>query len=158
MISKAPDDPESRVQWLVDRTEISDLLLAYARCVDTKQWDTFVGLFTPDAVLEYPWEGEWSKHVGHEDLAAKLDHSFSRYWATQHMSSNHQIAIDGDTASTTSYLHSAHMRDPEDQQDHWDVGGWYRCDLRRTPEGWRFTHLVLDVVWQTSGVADILEA
>ncbi|ADB50517.1 nuclear transport factor 2 family protein [Conexibacter woesei] len=153
-----PAELSAQVAWLVDRARISDLLHSYARCVDTKDWDGFVANFTADAVLEYPWEGEWSRHEGQAGLAEKLDRSFSRYHATQHMSSNHQISIDGDTARSTSYLHSSHIRSAEDQQDHWDVGGWYHCEYVRTAEGWRFTHLVLEAVWQTDGVADILEA
>jgi 3-phenylpropionate/cinnamic acid dioxygenase small subunit len=149
---------EAQVRALVDRAAISDLLFSYARCVDTRDWDGFVANFTDDAVLEYPWEGEWRRHEGRTGLAEKLDRSFGRYHATQHISTNHQISVDQDTATSTSYLWSAHIRSADSQEDHWDVGGWYHCRYIRTADGWRFTHLDLEAVWQTGGLADILEA
>jgi hypothetical protein len=160
MIDETPSTAglEAQVRLLVDRAAISDLLFSYSRCVDTKNWGAFVANFTEDAVLEYPWEGEWRRHEGRAGLAEKLDRSFARYHATQHISTNHQISVDHDTATSTSYLWSAHIRSADDQEDHWDVGGWYHCRYVRTPDGWRYTHLVLEAVWQTSGVADILEA
>ena len=71
----------------------------------------------------------------------------ARFCGTHHMSTNHAIRIDGDRATTRSYLQAIHLTDPDDNTKHHDVGGWYDNELARTPDGWRFTRVELSFVW-----------
>jgi hypothetical protein len=142
-------DQQAQIQWLVDRAEISDLLFAYAHFIDTTQWEPFFALFTDDAELHYPWHGPL--RFGETDMLSVWEEAFRDFWATQHISSNHRIEIDGDRATTTSYVHAAHMRDAANYGDHFDIGGWYRCEMVRTPAGWRIARLRLNCLWQDGG-------
>jgi hypothetical protein len=65
--------------------------------------------------------------------------SLGRYTGTHHLSTNHAIILDSDEATTRSYLLAAHVLTESDPARHADGAGWYRCRLRRTPDGWRFT-------------------
>ncbi|NAZ84235.1 hypothetical protein GTR02_20740 [Kineococcus sp. R8] len=75
----------------------------------------------------------------------------ARYSATWHLSSNHATTIDGDTATSRSYLIGVH-RFEEDKHRHADGAGWYDCTLRRTLEGWRFATVLFHEDW-TAGEA-----
>jgi len=41
------------LQEISDRLEIQDLMVAYSHAVDTRDWDAFDDVFTPDATIDY---------------------------------------------------------------------------------------------------------
>ena len=45
---------EEKVQWLVDRALISELLHSFARALDTRDWAGYAGNYTDDGWLELP--------------------------------------------------------------------------------------------------------
>jgi ketosteroid isomerase-like protein len=137
-----PSDPVEQLQWLVDRAAISDLLVDFARALDDQDWQGYAANYATDGVLEI---GPTISHHGRAGMDEFVAGSLGRYAGTHHLSSNHAIDIDGDTANTRSYLLAAHVLDADDPSRHADGAGWYRCALRRTPEGWRFTHVTLEI-------------
>lgn len=144
------DEPlAERIQWLVDRAQIGDLLFSFARALDTKDAAGYVDNYAEGGILELPDPTSSTGEVvtvardGMMDFVQKG--LLEAYGATHHMSTNHQITITGDTAISRSYLHVAHVRD--NPFDHWDAGGWYDCSYVRTSEGWKFTHVKLTAVW-----------
>jgi hypothetical protein len=132
---------------LSDRMEISDLLTAYTRAVDTRSWDDLDAVFTPDAVLDYSAVG------GPVDTLAAVKpwvaeglRGFDRY---QHLIGQVAIDLDGDTATATAYMTNPMVaRAPDGMETLWEVGGYYHHDLVRTPHGWRSCRMVDDIVWQ----------
>lgn len=137
----------AKVQWLVDRAEISDLLFSFARSLDSKDAAAYAANYAEDGVLELPdpTTGGYVT-VPRERMTEFVEKGLANsYAATHHMSTNHQITVSGDTASSRSYLQAVHVR--ESPFDHWDAGGWYDCSYRRTPRGWKFTHVRLTTVW-----------
>jgi ketosteroid isomerase-like protein len=131
------------VRELHDRAMISELLLRFARALDERDWEGYAALYADDGVLQLPWGPPRPKGILADDTEANL----GRFAATQHISSNHQIAIDGDSATSRSYLQAVHVIDPESEDGLWTVGGWYDCAYRRTPDGWRFARVALIPVW-----------
>ena len=138
------------VRELHDRVMISELLLRFARALDERDWRGYAALYADDGVLQLPWGPPRPKAILSEDTEANL----SRFAATHHISSNHQIAIDRDTATSRSYLQAVHVVDPDAEDGLWTAGGWYDCTYRRTPDGWRFTRVALTPVWQTGRPPD----
>jgi len=140
----APSDPAAQLQWLVDRAQISDLLVEFARALDERDWDEYAALYVPDGVLS---ADDKFRLEGRDQLAtAGSDRQLGQYNGTWHLSSNHAIEIDGDQARTRSYLLAAHMLG-NDSFRHADGAGWYDCTLRRTPEGWRFASVNIHEIW-----------
>jgi ketosteroid isomerase-like protein len=137
-----PTDPAAQLRWLVDRAAISDLLIDFARALDDRDWDGYAANYTEDGVLDIAPN---IRHCGREGLAGFVAGSLGRYAGTHHLSANHSIDLDGDTATTRSYLIAAHVLDAENPYRHADGAGWYLCRLRRTPDGWRFAHVTLVV-------------
>jgi ketosteroid isomerase-like protein len=139
-----------QVQYLTDRVHIGDTLIAFARAIDTRDWDGYANLFTEDGVLELPFhepDGIPSGHHGRDGMAGYVSQGLGRFRATHHLSANHQIAIDGDIATTVSYCQCIHRFD-EDPSNVWELGGWYRCALARDGDGWLFTRVSLESVWE----------
>ncbi|MBN9098945.1 MULTISPECIES: nuclear transport factor 2 family protein [unclassified Pseudonocardia] len=136
---------EQQVRWLVDRALISDLLVEFARALDERDWEAYGATYTEDGVLEI---GDAVRLEGRAVIqgATASERGVGGYAGTWHGSSNHAITIDGDTATTRSYLHGVHLLGGSTFH-HADGSGWYDCTLRRTPEGWRFTRVRIHEVW-----------
>lgn len=138
--SPPPTEPAAQLQWLVDRAAISDLLVEFARALDEQDWDAYADTYAEDGELAI---SPTIAHRGRAGLADFVSASLSRYpGGTHHLSTNHAIALDGDEATTRSYLLAAHIYAPP---RHADGAGWYDCRLRRTAEGWRFTRVGLTI-------------
>lgn len=137
-----------QLQWLVDRALISDLLVEFARALDTRDWDAYAATYVDDAVLEI---GDVVRLEGRDAIRAATERNLGAYAGTWHGSSNHAITVDGDSATTRSYLHGVHLlADDSGHRDsfrHADGSGWYDCGLRRTADGWRFTRVRITEVW-----------
>jgi hypothetical protein len=146
---------EQQVQWLVDRALISELLYSFARSLDTKDFASYAGNYAEDGILELPQppstagnaEGGGRLTIRRDEMLTKVPRSLATYSATHHISSNHQISIDGDAATSRSYLQAVHVG--VTPFDHWDAGGWYDCSYRRTAAGWKFVTVRLTAVWVT---------
>jgi len=137
-----PTDPTAQLQWLVDRAAISDLLIDFARALDDQDWEGYAANYTDDGVLAI---SPTIAHTGRDGMAQFVAAGLGQYAGTHHLSANHAIAVDGDTAVTRSYLIAAHVLDADDPYQHADGAGWYRCQLRRTEHGWRFAHVTLEI-------------
>jgi hypothetical protein len=138
----APEDPALQLQWLVDRAQISDLLVSMARTLDDRDGAGYAALYVEDGVLEL---GEM-RLQGREALAASVAQNLGGYGAVWHLSSNHAIDIDGDRARTRSYVIGAHRR-RDDLNQHADMAGWYDATVTRTNDGWRFESVSASVIW-----------
>ena len=146
---------EAQVRWLVDRALISELLCSFARALDTRDYRAYVDNYADGGVLELPDPVTPGATIllRKEQMAEAVPRSLGRYRATHHLSANHQIRLDGERASSVSYLQAVHVR--EAPTDHWSAGGWYECDYVRTPQGWKFSHVRLSAVWLTGGPGPI---
>jgi hypothetical protein len=140
-------DLEGKVQWLMDRTAISELLFSFARALDTRDFRTYVDNYADGAVLELPDPVSPGSTIilRKEQMLESVPKSIGRYRATHHISANHQITVAGDRANSVSYLQAVHVR--EEPTDHWSAGGWYECEYVRTPQGWKFSRVKLSAVW-----------
>jgi hypothetical protein len=132
------------LQELSDRQEIVDLITRYTRAVDTKTFAP-VDVFTDDAVLDYTAAGGPAASPA-EALAwvAEMMQIFDRW---QHTIGQVAIELSGATATATAYFLNPMILVEEGGEKLVEVGGYYRHELRRTPDGWRSVRMVDDVVW-----------
>lgn len=139
-----PSSPDEKLQWLVDRALISDLLVEFARSLDERDWAANTALYVPEGVMT---AGDFLRLEGHEQLMQTgSERGLAQYAGTWHLSSNHAIFIQGDRARTRSYLLGVHMLG-NSTSHHADGGGWYDCTLRRTELGWRFVTVHVTEIW-----------
>jgi hypothetical protein len=133
---------EERLQWLVDRAQIHDLVVSYARCADEKDWEGFAELFSDEGRLVLPF-GDITK----DQMAESGERILRPFGSTHHMFTNFAIEIEGDTARSRHYLQATHVLDAAEKGQHADIGGWYDNEYRRTPDGWRFVSVNLTFIW-----------
>jgi hypothetical protein len=150
------DGPLSnRVQALVDRSEIWDCMLRYARGVDRLDEELIRSAYWTDA------------HDSHGRINGSID-NFLREWMLPqpsrevafHILGNHLVKLDGASADAETYFVSAAKSYEGDQLEL--VGGRYLDRFERRQEQWRIkTRLVL-LDWQctadASGMTERLAA
>jgi 3-phenylpropionate/cinnamic acid dioxygenase small subunit len=135
---------EETLSRLADRAEITDLMLEFARALDERDWPAYADLYADEGVLELPWGAAIPK----SHLAGGTEHELSRYTTTQHLMTNQQVSVTGDTATSRSYLLGVHVYDPERQDGLWVGGVRYDNEYVRTPEGWKFKRVRLTELWR----------
>ena len=86
-----------------EREEIVAVLVRYARAIDTKDWELLHTCFTADAACDYGPLGSWP---GADDLVVFMEEAHAGMGPTQHLLSNFQIEVDGDRASSLTYVHA----------------------------------------------------
>jgi len=131
------------LQVVLDKIEIQELLYRYARAVDSKDWDLYRSVFTPDASLDYSSAGA---AVGSRDeVAAWLEQGLSVVPMTQHYVTNIEIDLDGDRAEVRAMFYNP-MQLPGMAELSF-CGGSYHHGLVRTPDGWKSERLVEENLW-----------
>ena len=132
------------LQELVNRQEITDLLIRYSTALDTRDWPLLQSCFTPDGIVDY---GDYG---GEHDPASTVAHcrgGLEGLDVNQHLIANVAINLDGDRATAVCYVHAQHTLNGADGGDNFMIGGQYRDRLIRTADGWRFAHRSLVGIW-----------
>jgi SnoaL-like domain len=139
----ADDALRTRLQEMIDRADIHDCIVRYARGIDR---------FDRELLRSAYHDGAIDDHVGFVGLVDDfIDWAFA-YHSTQtrhqHYLLNQTADIDGDVAhAETYYLFVGTDREPE---NHLTInGGRYVDRLERRDGGWGITARVCMVEWQT---------
>jgi hypothetical protein len=134
-----------------DEQAIIDLAIAYTWALDTMQLDELRSIFASDATADLN-----GVHCdGVDAIIARINRPLSQLDATQHLIGNHQVAVDGDTATHRCYLQGQHVKRGTPGGDNFLLGGIYDDRLARTPHGWRITHRTLTATW-TDGNPEVV--
>ncbi|HTH05097.1 MAG TPA: nuclear transport factor 2 family protein [Ilumatobacteraceae bacterium] len=128
---------------MADREDIIDLAVRYAWALDSKNVDGLRDVFTADATAML----RGVECHGVDQIIARIGGSILRLDHTQHFISNHQIVVDGDTATHRCQLQSQHVRAGVDGGNNFIVGGYYDDRVVRTPDGWRIAHRLMRQTW-----------
>ncbi|HET7015098.1 MAG TPA: nuclear transport factor 2 family protein [Streptosporangiaceae bacterium] len=129
------DHAVSELTELSDRAAITEVLHAYARLVDERDFSAVAGLFTDDCVAEYGIR-ETDTMRSSAALAGWLTRMLADGTPTSHHISNVQIRFtDADHAESICYVHAWHgapgtAPDPV-------ILARYVDSHERTPAGWR---------------------
>ena len=116
----------------VDREEIVALLIRYARAIDTNDWKLLRTCFADDATSDYGDIGSW---LGAGDRVMFMEEAHAGMGPTQHLLSNFQIEVNGDQASSLTYVHAVTVL--ASHPDDWiDTIGTYEDHLRLGADGW----------------------
>jgi ketosteroid isomerase-like protein len=130
-----------------DRQAIIDLTIAYCWALDSKDWEALRSIFLPDATALLGDERD-----GIESIIARVSGALGALDSSQHMISNHQVGVDGDTATCRCYLQAQHVRRSAEGSPNYIVAGRYLDRLVRTAEGWRIQRRDLLVDWTDGNV------
>jgi hypothetical protein len=138
---------EAKLQHMLDRLEIQDVIHRYARGLDRHDDDVLRSVFHEDAWDNHgPWVGPreefvaWANGPCHQHTNAHL-----------HQITTHNCEIDGDVAHTESYCQWVHRL--KDEETVTVGGGRYIDRLERRDGEWRIVvrRLVLDYFFEAKG-------
>ena len=141
-----PDDVAS-----ADRAAIVQLTVDYCWALDTGDWDVLRRVFTDDAVTDLGAGGQ----RGIDEIIGRVSSALGPLDDSQHLVTNHQVRIDGDTATGRCYVHAQHIRAGADGGPLFVVAGRYEDTYARRPEGWRIVERRIVTMW-TDGNPEVV--
>ena len=145
MTDAEPTDIDAvALQQMLDERDITSVAVAYTWALDQHRWDDLRDVFAADATATL---GNPDPLVGIDAIIGRIRAALEPLDDSQHLVGNHQVTIDGDTATHRCYLHAQHIRHVANGDPHYIVAGRYEDDLARVSDGWRIIHRNLHVMW-----------
>src|SRR3954454_21602982 len=96
-----------RLQELLDKMVISELLARYSTALDTRDWDGLAEVFLPDAECDY---GTLGNPRGVDAITELIRGTIADLDSPQHLVGNVVVDERGDEAPVDCYLISQHIR------------------------------------------------
>ena len=128
---------EAKIDYLLDRAEIEDIITTYAYSVDTRDWALHGEIFKDS----FKNGADGKREIKNQERLKNLDRYFQRFTSTQHLGFPLVIQLEGDTAYATASLHARHYGESGDPKDNTLLFGQYEFWFERTPEGWKVSKL-----------------
>jgi hypothetical protein len=130
-----------------DRLDIEALLIGYTRAIDTGEWDRLDQVFTPDAQIDYTATGGIAG--SYAEVKPWLAEMLPIFPRRMHTLGQIDARVDGDRATVAAYFHNPMVLPREGGKGVLvEFGGIYHHDLERTPDGWRSSRLLEELVWK----------
>jgi hypothetical protein len=145
-----------QVEQLLDRTQITDLVFRLGVCLDEGRFSEMGALFIEDATASTPG----GTVQGRQTIIALAERNHRREYATQHVSTNLLVDLEGDRATVRGNLVVQVAPPPATDMPAptppalaptlgFTLGEVYRIDCVRTPDGWRFSQVNTVPVWMS---------
>lgn len=132
------------LQEHLDKQAIIDITIRYTWLLDHGPREDLDTVFTADAqaMLGRACDGA-------NEIIARVKEALDPLHISQHIVSNHQVTVSGDTGTSRCYFHAQHVPTKENggSDKQFIVAGRYVDELVRTADGWRINHRVLHVDW-----------
>jgi hypothetical protein len=134
---------DSAIRAIQDRVDVTDVLYRYASTIDRFDHEGLRATLADDVSAQY---GNGDPVVGGDEVAAWIGEAISTVIWQHHLLSVYHVEVDGDTAKALVY-HTSHQVFEADAQTAKLLVGRYHNELRRDPDGWKITKLVLELLW-----------
>jgi hypothetical protein len=128
---------------LQDRTDIADVLYRYSSAVDSFDKEGLRSCLADDISAQY---GNGEPVTDADTLANWITDATATCIWQHHLLNVYHVDIDGDQASTLSYLTSYQVFE-EDPNAAIILVARYHDELRRTPGGWKLSKRVMELLW-----------
>ncbi len=130
--------PRMSLDEISDRIQINDLLIRYTTAIDAKDYQLLDTCFTPDADVDYTTSGGTKGR--YPEVRKWLEKALAPFPMTVHFISNSVVELDGDQASSKTFVINPMGFPNDDGSLHiFTVGAYYIDKLVRTDDGWRIT-------------------
>jgi len=148
-MSSAPLDP--RVQALVDKQEIHEVVLRYCRGIDRMDEELVRSCYHPDAIDEH---GSFTGGV--DDYVAFAWKLLARYDVTMHFVGNVLIEVRGDAARSEAYCIAHHRSESGPASSNLATGCRYIDTFeRREDRVWRIAKRVVTTEWIRQDIPEV---
>ncbi len=116
---------EARLQNLLDRTEVHDVVVRYALGLDLKDWEMYRSVFAGQVEIDLteltPGTPPGYTTYDCDDWVERVRQGIHGYQGTQHVNTNFTITIRGDEADCISYIHAQHRLPNEHGGPLWTI-------------------------------------
>lgn len=137
---------EEKIQYLLDRTEIQDLVSAYADTVDKHDFEAWKKLFTEDGGY-----GSGDSRIPKANLATAAEGLLAAYPHTHHFFGLPTITIYGSEADVRCPGVTHHVKVVAHPSQSSIVGGWLCLKLRKETGAWLIVDAYADTSWTEGG-------
>jgi SnoaL-like domain len=134
---------DAAIRALQDRMDITDVLYRYASTIDRFDHAGLRSVLADDLSAQY---GNAEPVVGGDAVAAWIGEAIANVVWQHHLLSVYHVEVDGDQASALVY-HTSHQVFEDDPDTAKLLVGRYHNELRREPDGWKISRLVLEILW-----------
>jgi hypothetical protein len=146
-----------RLQAVIDKSEISDILYSIARGIDRVDETMLRSAFHPEATVDMG-PGLFQGTSG--DYVHWIVGVLAQIRESHHMITNVRVAFEGDTALVESYCHAHFRLDKPTGREDVFLGSRYLDRLERKPAGvagvWKIIHRKQIIDWtRTEAVSDL---
>lgn len=145
-------DASGELRLLVERQELYDLALRYARAADRRNYEAAGALFTVDGCIE-GFEGEVTQStplyrlVGRDGIVAGL-RALEQFEKTFHQVANQLVEFDGDEARGETYCMAHHIHVVGDERWNRTMAIRYQDVFSCEEGGWLFSRRQLVIDWE----------
>jgi len=134
------------IEEMSDRFELQDLCYRYAQLIDERKFQQLESVFTQDAHIDYSAMG--GAVGGLSDTIAFLQDAMTIFSNFQHLNSNLQFSVQGDTATGRVMCFNPMEVEQEDGSVHsFMLGLWYNDEYIRSAQGWRISKRSEEKSW-----------
>jgi ketosteroid isomerase-like protein len=145
-------DIDATLQLLLDERDIVAVTHRYCRALDTKDWPALRTVFLEDATAQFDRPAMFT---GIDAIVGRIRAALEHLDNSQHLVTNNEVVVDGDSATHRCYFQAQHVRKAADGSPNYIIAGRYEDRLTRADEGWRIAHRTLTVMW-TEGNLDVV--
>jgi hypothetical protein len=142
---------QHQLQELVDRDQVGQLIHRLSMYLDEGRFGELPGILTEDATARTPG----GVAEGREAVVGQAGRNHAAEQGIQHLITNLLVDLDGDRAKVRAN-HVATFTGvgaaPDDRlapEAQYVLGGIYSFEARRTPDGWRLSHIETTPTWTT---------
>ena len=146
MTTSISADPALRA--IQDRIDITDTLYRYASTIDRFDLAGLRGALADDLFAQY---GNADPVLGGDAVAAWISEMIQPVVWQHHLLSVYHVEVDGDDAKALVY-HTSHQVFEDEPESAKVLVGRYHNELRREPDGWKISKLVLELLWGESKI------
>lgn len=149
-------DIQSKLQLLIDRAEIEEVLVRYCRAIDRGDLQMLRRVFHDDAIIVHP-----PLNLPVVEFCPRILELVRKLGPTLHQMTNIGIEIEGDIAYTEAYFQAWHdvpatagdgavfPERPDSKADYAFVGGRYINWLEKRNGAWRISDHTTICEWET---------
>lgn len=141
------------LQAILDERDLSRLVTRMSVGMDLRDYQMFRDAWADEVDMDVPPMGGDSVPLAGilraDDYARGVIAMVSEFTVTQHVSTNHLITLEGDSAKCVSYVVGYHVLADKAPDATFVVGARYDFTGRRLPQGWRIVQLKWTPLWTT---------
>ncbi|MGI2903810.1 nuclear transport factor 2 family protein [Tolypothrix sp. VBCCA 56010] len=135
------------IQRIVDQTEIINLLNRFVLSIDTRDYTTMRACLTNEVNFDYSALFGTIMPSAADELIEDVRQNHAGFRGLQHLTANHFVIVDGDSATCTANFIAHHFLPNDRGGNSWTLGGRYDYQLTQTETGWKISGCTIHVSW-----------